>query len=318
MSHWAYLYDADGSDARVEINDIAIAEITDKQLLWIDASCDSPSGIAEIAPKLPISDDAVRRIFDEEKRHRLDNYGTYFAFGVDLPDPAVGNAGAGLPAQGKSLAFMVGDRWILTIHDKDVGYLTAFQAQDKGETAIGLLSPSLLAASLLDWHLAIEIDAIDEHILTGGADREGLSEIVQARRGVSNLRKLVSKQRQVFHGLTRPDFAINTDDRAAAQFKALADRYDRAVDEVERTRDLVIGSFELFASMSSEETNDLVKALTFVTVVIGFSAAVAGLLGMNFDAPFFKSGLTGFILASSALAGMSVVAVLVARQRRWI
>jgi magnesium transporter len=328
MSHWAYLYDADGSDEAVDIDDIVLETIGDRQLIWIDANCDTPTNFAKIATKLPISDDAICRIFDHEKHNRLDNYGDYFAFVIEIPELESCNPAPSNSRPSKFLAFVVGDRWLLTVHSDVVGYLRAFHAQDRGETVIGLLSPALLTASLLDWHLAeffnaageieAKVDAIDEQILSDGAGRQGLNEIVAARRDAGKLRKLISSQRSIFHGLSRPDFAVNTDEHGATQFRALADRYDRAVDEVERTRDVVIGSFELFASMSSEETNDLVKGLTFVTVVIGFSAAVAGLLGMNFDAPFFKSGLTGFIVASSALAGLSIIAVFVAKIRHWI
>jgi magnesium transporter len=223
---------------------------------------------------------------------------------------------------------VVAERWLVTTRAADIPFLSAFRAQDKGETRIGALTPSLLAASLLDWHLAefftvaskieADVDALDERILAEGADRPVLNKIVASRKRVAELRSLIARQRPVFHGLTRPDFALNTDDDAAEQFASLAARYDRAVDETERTREVVVGSFDLFTSMSSEETNDLVKALTVATTIIGFSAAVAGLLGMNFDAPFFHSGMTGFIVASGVLIAVSIAAVVIARLRRWI
>lgn len=328
MTHWAYLYDADGSDRPVDIDEFTTDRIADHQLLWIDVKCVEQADVMDVTAKLPVTNDTVRRIFDANERKHLDNYTDYFAFAVEIPAQTANSPEASVSRDPAFLAFIVGDRWMLTIHNAEISYLKAFQAQDKGETKIGVLSPALLAASILDWHLAeffraaakieVDVDEIDEQILSEGADRKALTSIVAARRDASKLRKLISSQRPIFHGLTRPDFAVNADEHAASQFKALADRFDRAVDEVERTRDVVIGTFELFASMSSEETNDLVKALTFVTVVIGFSAAVAGLLGMNFEAPFYKTGMTGFVIASSIVVGLSVIAVIIAKLRHWI
>jgi magnesium transporter len=87
---------------------------------------------------------------------------------------------------------------------------------------------------------------------------------------------------------------------------------------VERTRDVLVGSFDLFTSLSAQTTNELVKALTFVTVVIGVFAAVAGLLGMNFDLPLFKSGTAGFIWVVGALLALSGASLWIAKRRSWI
>jgi Mg2+ and Co2+ transporter CorA len=95
-------------------------------------------------------------------------------------------------------------------------------------------------------------------------------------------------------------------------------RFQRAVDEVERTRDLVVGSFELFTSRTGQQTNDLVKILTFLTAVVGFCAAVAGLMGMNFKLAFFETGMFGFSLVTGALLLLALIAVAYARYREWI
>jgi magnesium transporter len=324
----AYLYDADGRDHALEIGDVRVAALTERQLLWINIEQFHPAVAEELSDELGIGPNVMRRLGDLDRPSHLDNYGSHFAFRVETPyivdrdDKVLGDVKA------QVLGFVVAQRWLITTHADDIPFLSAFQAQDKGETRIGTLTPALLAASLLDWHLAefftvaskieAEVDALDERILAEGADRPILNKIVGSRKRVAELRSLIARQRPVFHGLTRPDFALNTDDDAADQFARLANRYDRAVDEVERTREVVVGSFDVFTSMSSEETNDLVKALTVFTVIIGFSAAVAGLLGMNFDAPLFHSGAAGFTVAAGGLVALSLVAIVIARIRHWI
>ena len=193
---------------------------------------------------------------------------------------------------------------------------------------MGLLTAQALAASLLDWHLGdyfIEVsrieeavDHLDERILREKSNSGLLGRMVALRRRVSKLRALLVAQRDIFYGLSRPDFALITDAGAAPFYEALASRFERAVDEVEHTRDVVVGSFDLFTSRTGQETNDLVKALTFLTAVIGFCAAVAGLMGMNFKAPFFESGLFGFLIVTGGLFAAGLVAIVVARKRGWI
>jgi Mg2+ and Co2+ transporter CorA len=74
----------------------------------------------------------------------------------------------------------------------------------------------------------------------------------------------------------------------------------------------------LFSSQTALRTNDAMRALTFVTVLIGTLAVLAGILGMNFDVPFFKTAAKGFWTAIAAMGGIVVIAVLVARRWRWI
>ena len=60
------------------------------------------------------------------------------------------------------------------------------------------------------------------------------------------------------------------------------------------------------------------KLLTFLTAIIGFCAAVAGLMGMNFDMTFFKTGTRGFLAVTGSLVVISAVSVLFARRRGWL
>lgn len=138
------------------------------------------------------------------------------------------------------------------------------------------------------------------------------------RLRVSKLRAQLSSQRAIFYGFLRPDFAQNFDRAALGPFERLVSRYERAIDEVERTRDVVVGSFDLYTSITTQQTNDLVKVLTFLTAVIGFCAAVAGLLGMNFKLPLFESGMFGFEIVIAGLTAFGIASFVVAKWRKWV
>lgn len=323
----ALLYDANGSDKEIALSAEHVRRIADDQLLWIDVQ-DSAAGVAgELARALDIPARSIERVIDRDRPRYLDNYASCFAFALDLPVD-MEKPGARGKRAGPQVGFVVGGRYLLTIHEEPIAYLSEFKAQDKGETQIGTLSPALLAASLLDWHLTryfaevaeIEsaVDSLDESILADGTQREVLDKIVAIRVRVSGLRAQLAAQRPIFYGFSRPDFSLNFDEAATRAFARLSTRYDRAIDEVERTRDVVVGSFELFTSMTTQQTNDLVKALTFLTAVIGFCAAVAGLLGMNFELAIFKTGLAGFEIVTGGLLAVAVASLFVARWRRWV
>ena len=321
MTAQAMLYDADGRDAAVGVDRALIEGLKPDQLLWIDIDPNDGPACAEVVAALAIEPKVIARVTDRDRPPYLDNYPETFAFAIAAPEPEEGSP------LGLRLGFVVGKQWLLTLHSRPIDYISDFKAQDKGETLIGRLSPAMLTAALLDWHLTryfhevadIEaaVDELDEKLLSEGAERKVLDDIVRIRARVSRLRAQLARQRPIFYGFERSDFALNFEHDEGELFARLSKRYDRAIDEVERTRDVVVGSFELFTSMTTQQTNDLVKALTFLTAVIGICAAVAGLLGMNFDIPIFKTGMHGFEIVTGSLLVFAVLSLIVAKFRRW-
>jgi Mg2+ and Co2+ transporter CorA len=216
----------------------------------------------------------------------------------------------------------------MTIHDHEVDALSGFREQDRGETQIGALSGAVLCAALLDWHLAsyfkaIEaleraVDRFDESVLMRSAHDDLIQDLVRMRRRASRMRRLLSPQREVFHGLTRPDVAEEIGEAAATHFGALGARFERTREALEHATDLVHGAFSLHASRTAESVNAFLKTLTFGTFLLGAMGVIAGTLGMNFSARLFESGERGFWSVVAMLAALAISALVVARWRRWI
>lgn len=318
----ATLYDASGHDREVDVSKELVDGLTDSHLLWIDVE-GGISDVKSLETLLDLPGRVLERVTDLQRPPYLDNYTGFHAYAVDAPDEKDGKGRAGV-----QLGFVVGDRFLLTVHNGPVPYLTEFKAQDKGETLIGRLSPALLAASLLDWHLTqyfaavadigAAADDLDATILAEGMERDVLDRIVSIRGEVSRLRRQLATQRPIFYGFARSDFALNFDDTARATYLKLAQRYDRAIDEVEHSREVVVGSFDLFTSITTHQTNKLVKALTFLTALIGFCGLVAALLGMNFDFQFLHTGIQGFSVVVALMLVLSIAGLIFAKWRRWL
>ena len=308
------LYDAEGHDREIDLAD-GLPDLSDGRLLWLDLDRLAEADVARALELLDLPAAAtIARAAPSVVRHAQ-----YFHFSWLL-------ASSGDP--GPKVDFLVGDRWLLTLRDGDCPAFVAFREQDCAETLTGQLDAAALAASLLDWLIeeyftaaaAIDtaLDGLDEAALLGRADRKALGRLAAAQRRSARLRRRLAAQRQVVHGLLRPDFDPVVQSPALLHYQAAEAHFQRAVDAVDRARDSVVGSFELFATKAALDTNDLVKVLTFVTVIIGFAAAVAGIFGMNFQTSFMDTGEHGFHLVVGTMAAASVGAAVLARRRGWI
>ncbi len=315
-----YLYDARGHDCQINLAEARLDGLTNDQLLWIDVERGDSDALAQATAALSLEADAIAGLTGAPLG-QLQRFADHFHFAVILA-PQHGEPGD------RRLDFLIGKTWLLTVRDGDVPFLAEFRDRDRAETEIGRLSPATLAASLLDWHLEayfdamsqIEaaVDSLDEASLTERASRKGLQRLAALRRRVSGLRRRLAGQRGVFHGLVRPDFEPISGAGVLEHFQRVEQRFERAVDQIDSTRAAVTGSFDLFTSQASQETNDLVKRLTFVTVIIGVAGAVSGIFGMNFQTEFSKTGEHGFHIVIGAMFIGAIVSTLIARRRGWV
>ena len=317
------LYDADGRDATLSLEQIDPAAIGERHLLWIDLQGEDDALLTAIAQRLslpPVVLDSLRSLGG---RPVLENFGDWFY----IQAVAVLHTGS-MAFNGLVLGLVVGPNCVFTVHREAIPFLEALRERERADTELGVLSAESFAASLLDWQLATyfeavsafedAVDRLEVNLLGGPVSRDVLPELLQLRRASSRLRRMLSLHRPVFNAMARPDFRPASNQDTDLNYQSLNAHFERATNAVENARDLVVGSFELFTTRTAQRTNDTMKVLTFFTVLLGTLAVVAGVLGMNFAAPFFDSGLRGFWIAIGSMAAIAMLATLVARWRDWL
>ena len=71
---------------------------------------------------------------------------------------------------------------------------------------------------------------------------------------------------------------------------------------MENSRDLLLGSFEVFMTRTAQRTNDTMKVLALATVLLLPGSLIAGLLGMNVTVPLNKDNPMSFWMVVVAIA----------------
>lgn len=311
----AYFYDAHGRDQEISVEEAAHTKLDEHQLVWFDMEASEEAGLVSLAEELTIPSEVIASRGDKSARG-VSAFETLFTF--DLVRAAIHHG---------PVRFIVGETWLVTIRSGPVAYFEDFRERDRGETMLGKLTPLALAGSLIDWHLeefhneaeAIQtrLDALDSEILQARTRRSPLVELTRLRRTTARLRTRLEAHRPLVHAMLRPDFGPLAEAPQSDFFHTLEAHYDRAEDALDRVREFVIGSFDLYASRTAQNTNDLVRALTIVTVATGLSAALAGVFGMNFDIPLFHTGQVGFAAVTGATLSIALGIILYARHRDW-
>lgn len=316
------LFDADGPDRHVPLEQLQPARLSSRTLAWVDLRtediADGERTLALLgAPSLPLA------ALMESRGTPLLSQHDWFAVRALAPRLA----GDGVACFGEPWLLAVGTNLVVTAHRGPLPFLDELYENDDPLSRVGMLDADSFAAVLLDRMLTAFFDAIDRfekhldtievRILEPRVRPGYIRELRELRRAVSVLRRLLSAQRSLFDAVSRPDFRPGQDEAVTRRFHAVSARYERVVDGVENARDLVVGSFELLATRLSQRTNESMRALTFYTVLLGSLAVVAGVLGMNFKTPLFDSGATGFWSVVAGMACVVVVALWMARRGGW-
>lgn len=317
----ARLFNAAGDDQALGLVELASIDLDDRRLLWVDLTGPASALLPQVCQALDI---------DLHTLHGWDQ-GTNPALGKQdelfwLRVVAINDEGDHEDVRGTVLTLIAARNIVISMHDSHLSFLQELRSREEGGSKVGVLSAESFVASLLDWQLSTYFEAIADYELAverleirilDDQSSACLPELRRLRRWASRLRRMLVPHRVVYASLSRPDFRPDAPGEASRHFGALDTRFERAMDMVENARELVLGSFALFSSQTDLKTNEFMRTLTFVTVITGALATLVGALGMNFDAAFFSTKDTGFWVAVALLAGLTIIATLIGRWRRW-
>lgn len=319
----AYLYDATGKDEEVDLDEVDVTGLDEKQLLWVKVSKRDEKLLNAVTSRLGVKNIPCRSVIDDTGRPEIEKFDDFFRFCVDSIVTEENESPAKL-----MIDFIVGKNYVVTIHEGEVEYFDKFRQREKGESQIGELDAESFVATLLDLNIvtyftaldALErkVDEADERVLKEDVETNDFIErMVNLRRDASRLRRWLMPQREIYYSLSRPDFQQISESDSVEQYKMLNHHFESAVDAIEHAREMVISVFELYATKSTHMTNTLVQRLTFLTLITGSLAVLAGILGMNFKAGIFELEY-GFWVTVAGLAIFAVGLAVTAWFKRWI
>ncbi|MBB6053514.1 magnesium transporter CorA family protein [Armatimonas rosea] len=316
----ATLFDTRGLDRTVALRELPLTELTANQVLWIDVDRNQQRDLTELATWLGIPSLGLPVETEGRSRPRVDNYGSWLKVRVLIPSHDISL---------QALYFLVGSNWIVTVHDGVVEPLENFERQIRDDSQLGQLCASSFLAAMLDWHLTsffrtierleAEVDSWDDLAMAAAPATPILPQLRRLRQKIAALRRALVPHREVYSALLRPDIVSVFGNREQETvFPTLWSQLERAIDSIDNARELVLGSFEMYTAQVAQKTNDVMRLLTVVTVLLLPIGTLAGVLGMNFQARLFTTQDRGFWITVGVMLTLMSSGGLLAHRRGWI
>ena len=330
----AILFDGDQVD---HLDDLP--ERPDRQngskLLWVDIDRRTPESAAKVARAFAL-DDATRDCLAKSPgRAVFADYGRYIHVTTYSPteEDAERNDDARSAEGGEdddliALECVVGDKWVITAHDRPIPVLEEFSERVSGSGDTGVLDGPAFLATLLEWVLgaySAAFDRLEERLEEfdvqamrgeGSAERD-IERLIAERRRVGVLRRALAAHRSALAALTHPELEALGDHGSEERFQSLMRRFEASVQEARDARESIVGSFDVLIARSGHRTNDIMKILTLTSVILLPGALIAGVMGMNFKAGLFDSTWVFYLVVAVILA-IAAVTLGVAKIRDWI
>jgi magnesium transporter len=317
-------FDADRHDQSLDLDDALTAQPTDRQLLWIDLAEELDKERAQrLSSAFELDPSTIRALEHPSDLPHLEVHGSYLHVRLAVePDDRQ-------PEETPWLDIVGGGNVVITSHRKPVKFLDDMDDRIQADTTFGLLDASTLIASLLgaavtSYFTAVDaieddVDLLDAKSLRDDGRHQLLDDLVIVRRRIAKLRRMLTDHRQLFASLAGAELAKLTDNPdSAPAFNAVAERFEAAISAVETSREVLIGSFEVYMTRTAQRTNDVMKVLALATVLLLPGSLVAGLLGMNMMIPLPEDEpLMWWFVVLGVLVFAGVI-LLIARARRWL
>ena len=223
--------------------------------------------------------------------------------------------------------FFVGPNYLVTVHDGDSRSIAGLRDHATRNPKILAEGPVALLHRIVDAmvdHYRPEIDKLEDRLdaledeIFGTGDPRLVRRILDEKRQVASLRRIVTPQRDVVGRLARRDF-VDVSTELSFRFRDVYDHLVRVADDALMFQDRITGMLDAHLSNVSFRLNEVMKVLTLVTVLFMPPTLVAGIWGMNVPLPHLPGGdAAQFWWVIGAMAAMTIVMLLYFRGRRWI
>ena len=188
------------------------------------------------------------------------------------------------------LDFFLGKNFLVTYHGRPLRSVTTVEDRALNSTTAIARAPDRVAHTLLDVlvdnykpaldDLGLEIAELEQLALQHPT-KETLNQILQVKKEVVHLRQIIGPQREVLGRFAAGEFKL-VRPQLVPYFRDVYDSLFHISELAQSYTDSLTGILQVYLNMSSNQTGEVVKLLTLITVITTPLMMIGTWYGMNF------------------------------------
>jgi magnesium transporter len=223
--------------------------------------------------------------------------------------------------------FFLGPNYLVTIHAGESRTIDQVcQICERNSRALGEGAAAFMhriVDSMVDNYrpeieeLGARLDEIEQTVFDASSPNLA-KDILNFKRDVSSLRRVVQPQRDVVGRLARREFPF-IDEQIAYRFRDVHDHLVRLVDESMFLQDRITSLLDANMTTVSNQLNSVMKVLTVIATLFMPLTVITGMWGMNVTLPEFPGGdAAQFWWIAGIMVVLSVAMLAYFRRRGWM
>lgn len=275
-----------------ELSSISVGDLKANSLVWVDMLDPSPEEEALIlgswfpVHELVRSDiRRARRATPEDQVHhpKVEDYQGYLFVIVHALRPEEN--------QDVQLNIVIGANLLITHHILRLDAIEDLASACERSSRVFRRGPDYLLHLMLDSMVAgylplvaemeDKLYALEESTLANPS-QECLHEILDMKRRIQAMRRVVVYTREIVNRLARGDFELISRDESF-YYRNVYDHLIRVADQLEAARELAMSLMEVYFSATASRLNQVIKVLTVISTIFLPLTFICSVYGMNFD-----------------------------------
>ena len=223
------------------------------------------------------------------------------------------------------LDFFLGKNFLVTFHREPLRNVVLVEERCVRSTVLIARAPDRLAHALLDSlvdnykpaldELSLEIAELEQQALQHPNQRT-LNKILQIKKEVLHLRQIIGPQREVLARFAAGEFKLIRA-HLVPYFRDVYDALFHISELAQGYTDSLTGILQIYLNMSSNQTGEVVKLLTLITVITTPLMMIGTWYGMNFDNMHELHSKHGYIIASIVMIISTTLTYLYFKMKKW-
>jgi magnesium transporter len=223
------------------------------------------------------------------------------------------------------LNFFLGKNFLVTFHEEPLRSVTIVEERACNGTVNIARAPDRVAHSLLDNlvdnykpaldELSMEIAELEQLALQK-PNKDTLNKILQIKKEVLHLRQIIGPQREVLGRFAQGEFKL-VRPHLVPYFRDVYDSLYHIGEIAQGYTDSLTGILQVYLNMSSNQTGEVVKLLTLITVITTPLMMVGTWYGMNFEGMHELHSKHGYIIATVAMLVSTAATYLYFKKKHW-
>lgn len=301
-------------------------------LRWIDIRLDpnrpDQTVVDKLGERFGFHELALDDILSKVQRPKLDDYDTYLFLVMHFPRfNRVEKV-----AESSEVDFFLGPDYVITIHSGDLPPLlrmwARLEADEEARVEYMDRGAELLLYHIVDGltnYLFPMMNRIDKNLdrldgrIFGDRPRGAVRDLATYRRDIISLRRIIRPGMLVVSTLENGRASL-LNEEFEPYWSDIADHFDRIWDMLGEFKEEVEAFDDTFNTLYSYQTNETLRALTLISVILLPLTLITGFFGMNVPLPFGlgdESNYFSFFFIAAAMMMLSAAMLWFFRRKGW-